>query len=81
MDHGSCFQQTAAEVSDLVSDGLSAGAEVPFSVPAPIIILPSCPYVAARLTHGSFSHQREADPFNIANTSNFSSSSFLHVTS
>lgn len=32
-------------------------AEVPFSVPAPIIILPSCPYVAATLTHASFRHQ------------------------
>lgn len=32
-------------------------AEVPFSVPAPIIILPSCPYVAATLTHAFFSHQ------------------------
>lgn len=39
-----------------------AEAEVPFSVPAPVIILPSCPYVAATLTHGSFSHQPEADP-------------------
>lgn len=61
---------------DLVSDGCNAGAEVPFSGPAPIIILPSCPYVAVTLTHGSFSHQREADPFHIAKKSNFSSSSF-----
>lgn len=46
-----------ARVSDLVSGGRSAEVEVPFSVPAPIIILPSCPYVAATLTHASFSHQ------------------------
>lgn len=51
----------SSSVSDLVSGRRSAEAEVPFSVPAPIIILPSCPYVAATLTHGSLS-QPEADP-------------------
>lgn len=71
---------TAAKVPDLVSDGRSAGAEVPFSGPAPIIILPSFPYVAVTLTHGTFSRQPEADPFHIANKLNFSSYSFLYVT-
>lgn len=52
----------SSRVPDLVSGGRRAEAEVPFSVPAPVIILPSCPYVAATLTHGSFSHQPEADP-------------------
>lgn len=48
---------TAAKVPDLVSDGCSAGAEVPFSGPAPIIILPSFPYVAVTVTHGSASQR------------------------
>lgn len=58
---GAGLTPPSSSVSDLVSGGRSAEAEVPFSVPAPIIILPSCPYVAATLTHASFSHQLEAD--------------------